>query len=264
MAKLDSIVPRNNEKLTQYVKRMQYALCRRIIPSVRRKHYLEALVGPIGYWNPLQTYQIEFLKTMGLKPHHSLLDIGCGPLQGGIKLIDYLEPNQYTGLDLRQKTVTEAYRQVVQHNLVHKNPALIMSDSLGQHELKNRTFDYFWMSQLLYHLSLEQIEALFLQIASQMTRTSVFFGDIIDYKVQADPGGYWQEFKFHRHQPVDLESMAEKAGLNLTILGQTRDFGYPKELELSKNYVLKISPQMPATLSTSSVDMEEQKIQTVV
>jgi predicted TPR repeat methyltransferase len=265
MAKLNALLPRDREDLAQYVKRLQYAIHRRISPSVRHRHYLENLVGPIGYWAPLQAYQFEFLKTMGLKPHHSLLDIGCGPLQGGIKLIDYLEPNQYTGIDLRQKTITEAYRQVIEHKLVHKNPALIMSDSFGYRELKDRTFDFFWISQLLYHLSLDQIEALFLQIASQMTETSVLFGDIIDYEPQSGQDAYWHEFKFHRHQPVDLEAMAKKAGLSLTILGQTRDFGYPRELALSKNYILKISPRVPADLSPlRPEDLEEQQIKTVV
>ena len=264
MARLNSILPRDHESLTQCVTRMTYAMHRRISPALRQKHYLESLAGPIGYWDPLQAYQFEFLKTMGLKPHHTILDIGCGPLQGGIKLIEYVESNHYTGIDLRPKTVTEAYRQVVRHDLTHKNPALIMSDSFGRHELPDRTFDYFWISQLLYHLSLDQIEDLFFQVASQMKPTSVFFGDIIDYKPQSAPGIYWQEFKYHRHQPEDLKSTADNAGLNLTILGQTGDFGYPEALSLSTNYVLQISPQVPADLAPSSEDLEIELLQTKV
>lgn len=264
MAKRIELFPRDGESLAQYAKRLQYAIHRRISKTVRQRHYLDNLVGPIGYWEPLQAYQFEFLKTMGLKPHHSLLDIGCGPLQGGIKLIEYLECNHYTGIDLRPKTVTEAYRQVVRHDLAHKNPALVMSDSFGRHELPDRTFDFFWISQLLYHLSLDQVEDLFFQVASQMKPTSVFFGDIIDYKPPSAPGIYWQEFKYHRHQPEDLESTADNAGLSLTILGQTGDFGYPEELPLSTNYVLKISPQVPAGLTPSSEDLEAQLLQTGV
>lgn len=264
MARLKSILPRDNESVTQYVKRMTYALHRRISPSLRQTHHLESLAGPIGHWAPLQAYQFEFLKAMGLKPHHTILDIGCGPLQGGIKLIEYLESNQYTGIDLRHKTVTEAYRQVLRHNLVHKNPALIMSNSFGRRELPDRTFDYFWISQLLYHLSLAQIEDLFFQVASQMKPTSLFFGDIVDYRSQSAPGIHWQEFQYYHHQPEDLKSTANNAGLNLAILGQTGDFGYPETLALSTNYVLRISPQIEGNLTASSEDLDAKVLQTEV
>jgi SAM-dependent methyltransferase len=264
MARFESIVPKDDESLTQYIKRVTYALHRRISPALRQKHHLESLVGPIGYWDRLQAYQFDFLKTMGLKPHHTVLDIGCGPLQGGIKLIEYLDANQYTGIDLRAQTITEAYRQVVQHKLIHKNPTLILSESFGRQELTNRTFDYFWVSQLLYHLSGDEIEDLFFQIASQMKPTSVFFGDIIDYKPQSVPTALWQEFKYYRHQPEDLVFMADNAGLNLTILGQIGDFGYPGDLALSTNYVLKSSRQVSPDLNTSSDNSASKLIQTSV
>jgi hypothetical protein len=74
-----------------------------------------------------------------------------------------------------------------------------------------------------------------------------------------DPGSYWQEFTFHQHTPEDLEPAAQKAGLNISVLGQTGDFGYPRELQLCKNYMLKISPQVSASLpALSSDNMEEQ------
>ncbi len=247
MAKLSAVRRRNNENISEYMNRIWYGIHRRISPTLRRKHHLDALVGPIGYWNLLQTYQFEFLKTMGLKRHNSLLDIGCGPLQAGVKLIDYLEPNRYTGIDLRQESIIAAFGQIIKHNLVHKNPTLIVSDSFGQEELTSQTFDYVWISQLLYHLAPEQIEALFLQVAAHMTPTSVLYGDIIDYKPQSDPGIYWQEFRFYRHQPDDLQCLAEKAGLHIDILGQLGNFGYPPALELSQNYMLEISTKVPQT-----------------
>ncbi len=257
MIKIPAILPRKNESLSRYIKRAHYAIRRRIIPSVRQTCRLERLVGPIGYWEALQAYQFAFLKSMGLEPHHTLLDIGCGPLQGGIKLIEYLEPNRYVGVDLRHDPIIEAYKQVARFQLVHKNPTLIVSDSFGKDELTGRAFDFFWISQLLYHLPLELIETMFRHIITQMTPTSVFYGDIIDYKVKSDQEGYWQEFKFIRHQPEDLIRIAEKTGLTIDILGQIGDFGYPKDLELRKNYVLKISPRIPSGITIPSVQEAE-------
>jgi len=189
---------------------------------------------------------------MGLKASHTLLDIGCGPLQGGIKLIEYLEPNHYVGIDLRHDPIIEAYKQVARYKLVHKNPTLIVSHSFGREELADHTFDFFWTSQLLYHLPLGLIDAMFQHITTRMTPTSVFYGDIIDYRLKSDPDANWQEFKFYRHQPNDLMKIAEEAGLDMDVLGQIGDFGYPNDLELRKNYVLKFSPRVPSGTMVSS------------
>jgi SAM-dependent methyltransferase len=246
MIKLPAIFPHQNEGLSTYIKRLNYSVRRRLIPSVRKIHRLESLVGPIGYWKPLQEYQISFLKNMGLSPNHTLLDIGCGPLQGGIKLIEYLEPNHYFGVDLRPDPIIEAYKQVAHHKLVHKNPTLLVSSSFGKDELTNHTFDLFWMSQLLYHLPLEAIGTLLQHIKTQMSPTSVFYGDIIDYNMELEQNANWSGFKFHNHQPNELQEIAGKAGLGMDILGQVEDHGYPLEIGvLRKNYVLKFYPCIP-------------------
>src|SRR5437588_11759454 len=47
-------------------------------PLYREHARLEKLVGPRGVWIHLQQYQFNILSSMGLRPHHSLLDVGCG------------------------------------------------------------------------------------------------------------------------------------------------------------------------------------------
>ena len=49
-----------------------------------RETRLERLVGPAGIWPHLQQYQFNALTRLGLKPHHSVVDIGCGPLTVGV------------------------------------------------------------------------------------------------------------------------------------------------------------------------------------
>jgi SAM-dependent methyltransferase len=243
MAKISSLLIKKNEAIDHYVKRVSYGLGRFVIPSLARQHKLDIMVGPTGYWKQLEEYQLKFLLNFGLQPFHTLLDIGCGPLQGGKKFIEYLDQNNYVGIDIRQEPMIEAYKRIAQYKLIEKNPTLILTDSFGQHELGGRTFDFFWISQLLYHLSIESIESLFKSVAHQMTSSSVLYGDIIDYKPKWEPCGYWREFKFYRHQPDDLEKIADKAGLRLEVLGQIADFGYPEAIALKTNYALKLIPK---------------------
>jgi len=153
-------------------------------PAARERHRLESLVGPAGYWDRLQMYQIGFLRRMGLKPDHSLLDIGCGPLQGGLAFIRYLRPTRYVGIDLREEAIKAGYLQIAKENLVAKNPFLIVSDNFGKTELGDREFDYFWASQVMYSMDEGQIDALLEQIAARMKPDSTFYGDILSSTIE--------------------------------------------------------------------------------
>ena len=243
MAKKPSILRRKNETLDHYLRRASYGLLRRFIPALARQHRLETMVGPVGYWKELQEYQFNFLLNAGLQPCHTLLDIGCGPLQGGRRFIEYLDPNNYVGIDIRDEPIVEAYRQIARYKLAEKNPTLIVTSSFGKHELDGRKFDFFWISQLLYHLTLESVETLFGSVVNQMKSTSVLYGDILDYNHKGDPDSDWNGFKFYHHQPSDLQKIADKTGLRLEILGQIEKFGYPEKIGLRSNYALKLTPQ---------------------
>lgn len=51
----------------------------------------------------------ELLVGLGLRPEHTVLDHGCGSLWVGEVLIEYLEPDRYTGLDV----VDDFYREAL-------------------------------------------------------------------------------------------------------------------------------------------------------
>lgn len=131
--------------------------CRRLrhwlSPSVAERYRLERLVGPVGWWDELRAYQFNFVRRMGLEPKHRMLDIGCGPLQGGIPFMSFLEADCYVGIDARAHVLDEAYRLIAKEKLSYKNPRLILSTRFGRDELTGGRFDFIWISQLLYRLT---------------------------------------------------------------------------------------------------------------
>ncbi len=180
----------------------------------------------------------------GLKKNHTLLDIGCGPLQGGTAYIDYLNPGCYVGIDLRHEPLAAAYAQIAEKGLVHKNPMLIHSSTFGREELDGQKFDYLWASQILYHLPEDKMHELFEQLNVRMTADSIFFGDIIgDHpeKETIESKGFWREFSFHLHCPGALQKIADRHGLFVEPLDTIGNFGYPKEIKLHTNLMLKIT-----------------------
>jgi hypothetical protein len=84
------------------IKRLRRVLRRSGLVHVSEEERLQALVGPAGVWQESRDFQIQFLTARGLKPEHSLLDLGCGVLRGGIPLIRYLDPGRFVGLDVRE------------------------------------------------------------------------------------------------------------------------------------------------------------------
>src|SRR4051812_48290825 len=92
------------------IRRRIYGL-RRAVPGLSRRHRLEALVGPLGFWNELQSYQLNTARQLGLSAGDRLLDLGCGPLQGGTAFIRFLDAGRYVGVDHRAVVVDVAHEQ---------------------------------------------------------------------------------------------------------------------------------------------------------
>jgi SAM-dependent methyltransferase len=236
-----------NETPRDYRARLLFELGRRsnqfvhtINPRGSRERRLEKLVGPAGVWPHLEQYQFNVLTALGLEPHHTVLDIGCGPITVGVKLISYLQTGHYVGLDARAAPLEEAYRRVADHKLAHKNPVLIHSESFGKEELGGRQFDYIWMSQLSYHLNDEITAQLFAYARTAMARRSVFLLDIIDPEIELTDDS-WCGFAYHVRPLAFYEAMAQRFGLTLETCGRIRDYGYPPRLNLGANIVLRLS-----------------------
>lgn len=204
----------------------------------------------MGVWEHLQQYQFNVLNSLGLKPHHSLVDIGCGPITVGLKLISYLDRGNYVGMDARSEPLVESYRRIAKHCLADKNPTLICSSTFGKGELENRQFDYIWMSQLSYHLDEVQTMQLFEQAQSMMNSTSVFLIDIIDPEMDRDLDAKWREFSYHIRPYEFYEAFAKRFSLSVQRRGTILDYGYPEKLNLSANFLLEfrklVSPLVEA------------------
>ncbi len=163
------------------MRRKIYGL-REFIPWMKERHRLELMVGPLGYWDRLQEYQLNLLKSNGLLPNHKLLDIGCGPLQGGIAFIKYLESNNYYGIDIKKEVIEIDKKLTVKNKIAAKKPFLAYSETFGLNEIKDIKFDFMWASQILYYFDEHKINALMEMISLRLKDNGKFLGDIIGPK----------------------------------------------------------------------------------
>lgn len=243
---LSAVAKRMIRKLRGVYLRVARAAQRRLSRDAGRKYELESLVGPIGYWDELVEYQFSFLRKMGLETQHSFLELGCGPLPSGIPVIEFLEKQKYVGIDVSAVALNYAYQRIAEHDLAAKNPILLYSQEFGRGALSGQTFDYIWVSQLLYHLDEEQLDQLLEQVARCAHFGTVFLGDIMtDDRAHTwmSRNPTWRGLRYHFHSLQRVSELAAPHGLKVEDIGSLEQHGYPKAISLRTNRMLRITPE---------------------
>jgi SAM-dependent methyltransferase len=130
-----------------------------------------------GLWEEMGQLQFAFLVKHGLRPHHTMLDIGCGTLRGGRHFIRYLNPGNYTGMDISFLAIEYGKELVSEEGLSDKQPRLIVSENknLKFEEFAGEKFDYLLAQSVFTHLRREHIEECFEHIGAIMKENSAFF-----------------------------------------------------------------------------------------
>ncbi len=114
-----------------------------------------------GMWDVIGPFQLENLKRHGLRPHHTLLDIGCGSLRGGLHLIRYLDRGHYWGTDLSPKLLDSGRRFLAEEGLEDKLPRLMLAQDFLFRELDGARFDFVQAFGLFTDVPVESVESCF-------------------------------------------------------------------------------------------------------
>jgi SAM-dependent methyltransferase len=134
-------------------------------------------VGPGKTWKSKREFQIQFLKQVGLKPEHYLLDLGCGTLRGGIPIIEYLEKGHYFGVEVDQEVLDEGRLELQEAKLVDKEPTLILETDVSSLNL-NQEFDYIWAFAVLPHVEDKTLHGIMSFIRRHLKDDGCFYGTV--------------------------------------------------------------------------------------
>lgn len=104
---------------------------------------------PTGIW------QMKMMESMGLKPHHSLLDIGCGDLKAGILLLRYLDVGCYAGLDQTEIAIQQGCLSITEDDWL-KKPKFYLGGDFN-FESTGRHFDFMLANSVFTHLDLSMV-----------------------------------------------------------------------------------------------------------
>jgi cyclopropane fatty-acyl-phospholipid synthase-like methyltransferase len=132
-----------------------------------------------GLWEQLGQLQFEYLVHNGLKPHHYLLDIGCGSLRGGIHFIQYLEKGHYFGVDKDDDLLEGGKIEIAENNLQDKKPTLKLDENFDFPSL-NQKFEYALAQSVFTHLPLDTIKKCIHNIDEVLIKESKFYATFFE------------------------------------------------------------------------------------
>jgi ubiquinone/menaquinone biosynthesis C-methylase UbiE len=109
-------------------------------------------------WLALGQMQFDYQLGHGLKPEHTMLEIGCGNLRAGWRFIDYLDRGRYYGLDISPEILVAAQQTLVERGLQDKMPHLTVVRDLTLAFLPDESFDVVHAHSVFSHSPLPVIE----------------------------------------------------------------------------------------------------------
>lgn len=114
-------------------------------------HHYRAFVGPPERYDILAANQFNLMTFLGLREHHTLLDIGCGSLRAGRLFIPYLKPGNYYGVEPEKWLVEEGIKHECGQDLIElKRPTFLYVSDYSFVQL-NTHFDFLLAQSIFSH-----------------------------------------------------------------------------------------------------------------
>ena len=161
-------------------------------------------------WTRIGRMQFDYLVGHGLRPHHRMLEIGCGNLRAGRLFIDHLEPGHYYGIDISPHILLAAQDTLVAEKLQPKLPYLALADDLTFAFLPDAHFDVVHAHSVFSHSPLHVIEECFAHVGRVMKPNAWF-----DFTFDRTEGREHQVLREDFYYRTDtLVALAERYGLS--------------------------------------------------
>ncbi len=189
-----------------------------------------------GMWDELGRLQLDFLVGEGLRPQHTLLDVGCGCLRGGVHFVRYLEPGHYYGLDVNASLLKAGYEvELPAAGLAGRLPREhLLQDGGFACERFGRLFDFALAQSVLTHLPTEQVRGCLEGVARALAPGGRFYATFFEApegelpaELRHEPGGitsYADRDPFH-YRLSDLRALG---GPRLYALRYVGEWGHPR------------------------------------
>jgi len=183
--------------------------------------YYRRWVG--GSWPEVQKWQFDFItqQLLAYNTSKTFLDIGCGSLRLGARLIPHHDAGKYIGLDTSHELINYGLDYEIRpQTLEEKKPRFIVTSDFDYSELGDEKIDIAWAYSVWIHLP----DELFIK-GLKRTREVLKDDGVLLSSFSSEPPGPWEEkptddYVYDAHQrtfwrwPEDLEKIFNDCGFS--------------------------------------------------
>jgi SAM-dependent methyltransferase len=187
-------------------------------------HY-RAYVGPPEDYDLIAAMTFNLLTTLGLRQHHSLLDVGCGSLRIGRLLIPYLNRGKYFGIEPNEWLVEQGIKREIGEALLQiKRPTFFFSDSPAALSQAKILFDFALAQSIFSHCGLDLISRWLSSISQSLASGGALLATFLPNERDSPRTG-WVYPECVSFRPATLGRVAAEANLRFEIL----DWKHPRQ-----------------------------------
>ena len=187
-------------------------------------HY-RAYVGPPEDYDLIAAMTFNLLTTLGLRQHHSLLDVGCGSLRIGRLLIPYLNREKYFGVEPNKWLVEEGIKRELGEALLEiKRPSFFFSNSPEAILQAKISFDFAVAQSIFSHCGMDLIKGWLSAISRSLAEDGALVATFLPGEKDF-PGKGWVYPECVNFKPATMRQAAAEAGLRFELL----DWKHPRQ-----------------------------------
>jgi SAM-dependent methyltransferase len=187
-------------------------------------HY-RAYVGPPEDYDLIAAMTFNLLTTLGLRQHHSVLDIGCGSLRIGRLLIPYLNSGKYFGVEPNEWLVEEGIKRELGEALLQiKHPTFFFSESPETIAQAKISFNFAVAQSIFSHCGLDLIKEWLSAISRSLAEDGALAATFLPAEEDSAING-WVYPGCVNYRPATLKQAAAEAGLRFELL----DWKHPRQ-----------------------------------
>jgi len=199
--------------------------------NIDRWTHAQAYVGNADeYYFMAGICQLELLKRNGIKPHHNVLEIGCGALVLGRPLIQYLDPDRYVGIEPNTWLVNAARDHFPDMSDLFrdKKPIFLARTDFDASET-GRKFDFVTSHSVLSHAPHWQLPIFFQSVAKVLGPYGVILASLrmFDANGKLMDDSRHEEWQYPGASYFSIETIereAKKVGLEAEHIPEYRTF----------------------------------------
>jgi hypothetical protein len=177
-----------------------------------------------GGWEEIGQAQFDFLVGRGLEPGHVFLDIACGSLRGGVHFIQYLDPENYLGIDKEKVLIERGIAKELPKGVCdEKKPEFVVSDAFEFSKFSKRP-DFALALSLFTHLTAGDIELCLTNLRTFVAHAHQFYASFASGSSEQNASQSHSHDGFS-YLPEELSSLGERCGWQCNYIG---DGGHPR------------------------------------